>query len=199
MESQDQRGTLRCCAPRRFPIKVTKPDAPEATWKGLPWKVIAIRAVQGHNKEVMENARMSNLVKQVFTLDPAFQGHGLDTVKIPRTNLRPDLVPELMKELPGVIYHSCDQVAMEKIVEHGLIPGGWPTRTGHAHNYFIASHPWDVGSKKLAGTRAGTQFFLAFDAELVVQSGCRLFSGPTKPFSIQTGSATGASSVHMTP
>ena len=66
---------------------------------------------------------------------------------------------------------------MEKIVEHGLIPGGWPQRTGRAHNFFIASHPWDdsVGGKKLAGTRAGKQYYVAFDTELIVQSGCRLF------------------------
>ena len=82
-----------------------------------------------------------------------------------------------MASLPRVIYHSCDRLAMEKIVEHGLIPGGWPQRTGRAHNFFIASHPWDnsVGGKKLAGTRAGKQYYIAFDTELVVQSGCRLF------------------------
>ena len=64
-----------------------------------------------------------------------------------------------MASLPRVIYHSRDRLAMEKIVEHGLIPGGWPQRTGRAHNFFIASHPWDdsVGGKKLAGTRAGKQ------------------------------------------
>lgn len=61
---------------------------------------------------------------------------------------------------------------MEKNVEHGLIPGGWPNRTGRAHNYFIASHPWDVGG---AGTRTEKQFYLAVDVELAVQSGCRLF------------------------
>jgi len=50
-------------------------------------------------------------------------------------------------------------------------------RTGRAHNFFIASHPWDdaVGGKKLAGTRAGKQYYLAFDTELVIQSGCKLF------------------------
>ena len=162
---------------RRFQIKVSQPDLPEATWKGLPWKVVAIRAVQGHNRAVTEKAKISSLVKQVFTLDPLFTKEDLDTPKLPRTNLRPDLVPELMANLPRVIYHSCDRLAMEKIVEHGLIPGGWPQRTGRAHNFFIASHPWDdsVGGKKLAGTRAGKQYYLAFDTELVVQSGCRLF------------------------
>ena len=162
---------------RRFQVKVAQPDLPDATWKGLPWKVIAIRAVQGHNRAVVENAKISSLVKQVFTLDPIFVKEDLDTGKLPRTNLRPDLVPELLAALPRVIYHSCDRLAMEKIVEHGLIPGGWPQRTGRANNFFIASHPWDdsVGGKKLAGTRAGKQYYIAFDTELIVQSGCRLF------------------------
>ena len=162
---------------RRFQVKVAQPDLPDATWKGLPWKVIAIRAVQGHNRAVVENAKISSLVKQVFTLDPTFVKEDLDSGKLPRTNLRPDLVPELLAALPRVIYHSCDRLAMEKIVEHGLIPGGWPQRTGRAHNFFIASHPWDdsVGGKKLAGTRAGKQYYIAFDTELIVQSGCRLF------------------------
>ena len=148
---------------RRFQIKVAQPDMPEATWKGLPWKVVAIRAVQGHNRAVTERAKISSLVKQVLTLDPLFKKEDLDTPKLPRTNLRPDLVPDLMADLPRVIY--------------GLIPGGWPQRTGRAHNFVIASHPWDdsVGGKKLAGTRAGKQYYLAFDTELIVQSGCRLF------------------------
>ena len=138
---------------RRFQVKVAQPDLPDATWKGLPWKVVAIRAVQGHNRAVVENAKISSLVKQVFTLDPTFTKEDLDTPKLPRTNLRPDLVPEMLAALPRVIYHSCDRLAMDKIVEHGLIPGGWPQRTGRAHNFFIASHPWDdsVGGKKLAG------------------------------------------------
>ena len=77
---------------RRFQVKVAQPDLPEATWKGLPWKVDAIRAVQGHNRAVVENAKISSLVKQVFTLDPLFTKEDLDSAKLPRTNLRPDLV-----------------------------------------------------------------------------------------------------------
>ena len=70
---------------RRFQVKVAQPDLPDATWKGLPWKVIAIRAVQGHSRAVVENAKISSLVKQVFTLDPLFTKEDLDTVKLPRT------------------------------------------------------------------------------------------------------------------
>ena len=94
---------------RRFQVKVAQPDLPDATWKGLPWKVVAIRAVQGHNRAVVENAKISSLVKEVFTLDPTFTKADLDTPKLPRTNLRPDLVPEMLAALPRVIYHSCDR------------------------------------------------------------------------------------------
>ena len=95
---------------RRFQVKVAQPDLPDATWKGLPWKVVAIRAVQGHNRAVVENAKISSLVKQVFTLDPLFKKEDLDGVKkLPRTNLRTDLMPEMMQQLPRVIYHElCD-------------------------------------------------------------------------------------------
>ena len=48
-------------------------------------------------------------------------------------------------------------------------------KTGQAHNHFISGHPWSIGNKKLAGTRAGKQYYIAFDTELVVQSGNRLF------------------------
>ena len=101
---------------RRFQVKVTKPDLPDATWKGLPWKVIAIRAVQGHNKSVMEHAKLSGIVKQVFTLDPTFGIGDLDRFKLPKTNVRVDLVPELMAELPRIIYHSCNLFGLDKIL-----------------------------------------------------------------------------------
>ena len=174
-------------------MKVTKPDAPDATWKGLPWKVIAIRAVQGHNKTVLENAKLSSIVKQVFTLDPTFGVKDLDGFKLPKANVRVDLVPELMAQLRRVIYHSCDLLVLEKILEHGLIPGGWPNKTGRAHNHFISGHPWSVGGKKLAGTRAGKQYYVAFDTELVGQSGNCLFR------KVRTGSPTRRSYACMTP
>ena len=82
---------------RRFQVKVAQPDLPGATWKGLPWKVVAIRAVLGHNRAVVENAKISSLVKKVFTLEPLLKKEDLDGAKLPRTNLRPDLVPEMMQ------------------------------------------------------------------------------------------------------
>ena len=106
---------------------------------------------------------------------PAFAVADLNGFKLPKTNVRVNLVPEWMSQLPRLIYHSSDLLVMEKILEHGLIPGGWPNKTGRAHNHFISAHPWSVGGKKLAGTRAGKQHYIAFDTELVVQSGNRLF------------------------
>ena len=185
---------------RRFQVKVAQPDLPDATWKGLPWKVVAIRAVQGHNRAVVENAKISSLVKQVFTLDPTFTKEDLDTPKLPRTNLRPDLVPEMMAALPRVIYHSCDRLAMEKIVEHGLVPGGWPQRTGRAHNFFIASHPWDdtVGGRswREREPESNTTLPLTPSSSFKVAVDC---FAPTKRSSVPTGCPMKISYAHMIP
>ena len=35
--------------------------------------------------------------------------------------------------------------------------------------------PWDANSRKLAGTRAGKPMYIAFDVELMMQLGCRIF------------------------
>ena len=77
---------------------------------------------------------------------------------------------------PGDLdYHSCDRRTAGLIVNMGMIPGGWPTSSGRAHNYFIHTHSWDAAMKKLAGTRAGKQFYVAFDTELMMQSGGSAF------------------------
>ena len=87
---------------RRFQVKVAQPDLPDATWKGLPWKGVAIRAVQGHNRAVVENVKISSLVKTGVYFGPLFKKEDLDGAKLPRTNLRPDLVPEMMQQLPNL-------------------------------------------------------------------------------------------------
>ena len=40
--------------------------------------------------------------------------------------------------------------------------------------FFITTHPWDVGAKKVAGTQAGKQFYSCVDTERAAQSGNRL-------------------------
>ena len=84
---------------------------------------------------------------------------------------------EYLSSLPRVLYHSCDRAAMEGIIgTSGLIPGGFPKKTGRAHNYFTTCPPWKAQMRKLAGTRAGQPIYLAFDTELVMQHGCRVFA-----------------------
>eukprot|EP00435_Cladocopium_sp_Y103_P023367 s819_g5.t1 len=77
----------------------------------------------------------------------------------------------MIKEL----YSLDPEYTVNQVSENGLIPGGWPKPSGRAHNYFIATHPWDANMRKLAGTRAGKPYYVAFDVELMVQTGVRLF------------------------
>ena len=55
------------------------------------------------------------------------------------------------------------------------MPGGFPEKTGRAHNYFTVIPPWKAQMRKLAGTRAGQPLYLAFDTEMLVQMGIRVF------------------------
>ena len=82
----------------------------------------------------------------------------------------------MWNEFPRVIYHTCDQSAFLSILENGLIPGGFPYKTGRAHNFFNSTPPWDAKMKKLQGTRAGRPIAIAFDTEMLMQSGVKLFS-----------------------
>jgi len=64
---------------------------------------------------------------------------------------------------------------VDNILQDGLIPGGWPKSSGRPHNYFITMPPWSANMRKLAGTRAGKPMYIAFDLELMMQHGCRVF------------------------
>ena len=90
----------------------------------------------------------------------------VDEGKLPRMNMVPD--QEYLSTLPRVLYHSCDRAAMESIIGTGLIPGGFPKKTGRAHNYFTTCPPWKAQRRKLAGTGAGQPIYLAFDTELAL-------------------------------
>ena len=61
----------------------------------------------------------------------------------------------IWSEFPRVIYHTCDQAAFPSIIKNGSVPGGFPYKTGRAHNFFNPTPPWDAKMKKLQGTRAG--------------------------------------------
>jgi hypothetical protein len=53
---------------------------------------------------------------------------------------------------------------------------GFPYKTGRAHNFFNSTPPWKVEMKKLQGTRAGRPIAIAFDMELLMQMGFKLFA-----------------------
>ena len=92
----------------------------------------------------------------------------------PRFNFNPKQ-SGMFEKFPRVVYHSCDLSHVDEIIKNGLIPGGWPKSSGRFHNYFITMPPWDANSRKLAGTRAGKPMYVAFDLELLMQQGCRIF------------------------
>ena len=159
----------------RFELKTRLPgNTVGATWKGLPYEPVGIKAVQGHNRWVTDRLGHANFIKRVYSLDPDYVPKMVDEGKLPRMNMVPDL--EYLSSLPRVLYHSCDRAAMEGIITSGLIPGGFPKKTGRAHNYFTTCPPWKAQMRKLAGTRAGQPIYLAFDTELVMQHGCRVFA-----------------------
>ena len=165
---------IRSSDTRRFQLQVCKPDNEKATWKGLPWQPTRVRAYQGHNAFVLKQGKFAPMIRDLYTLDPDFTKEKVDAGDIPRANFRPDLVPEF-DNFPRIIYHSCDKGVVSQIIQHGLIPGGWPRSSGRAHSYFIATHPWDANMKKLAGTRAGKPYYVAIDVEMAMQVGARLF------------------------
>ncbi len=71
---------IRSSDTRRFQLQVGRPEKPEATWKGLPWKPVACRTFQGHNRALMEKANIAPMVKELFTLDPDFTPRSLCTL-----------------------------------------------------------------------------------------------------------------------
>ena len=75
-----------------------------------------------------------------------------------------------------MLYHTCDLRSAESIFKFGLVPGGYPKSTGRAHVYFNPTPPWEAQMRKLAGTRAGRPVTIAFDTELMMQDGVRLFT-----------------------
>ena len=97
-------------------------------------------------------------------------------------------------EFPRVIYHTCDQAAFNSIIRHGLVPGGFPYKTGRAHNFFNSTPPWKAEMKKLQGTWAGRPIAIAFDTELLMQMGSSSLQR-MRQSSHQIGSPTWLSSI----
>ena len=176
LEDWEVLQVVRSSDSRRFQIQVAKPGGEKATWKGLPWIPVACRTFQGHNRALLKEAKISSLVKCLYTLDPDFTPERLDEIppSWPQFNFEPKNSP-MFEQFPRVLYHSCDLAHVDNILQDGLIPGGWPKSSGRPHNYFITMPPWSANMRKLAGTRAGKPMYIAFDLELMMQHGCRVF------------------------
>ena len=176
LEDWEVLQVVRSSDSRRFQIQVAKPGGEKATWKGLPWIPVACRTFQGHNRALLKEAKISSLVKCLYTLDPDFTPERLDEFppSWPQFNFEPKNSP-MFEQFPRVLYHSCDLAHVDNILQDGLIPGGWPKSSGRPHNYFITMPPWSANMRKLAGTRAGKPMYIAFDLELMMQHSCRVF------------------------
>ena len=116
------------------------------------------------------------MVRKLYTFDPNFDVQHIDNPEVhPCFSAMPEGSP-IWNEFPRVIYHTCDQAAFLSIIESGLVPGGFPHKTGRARNFFNSTPPWDAKMKKLQGTRAGRPIAIAFDTEMLMQTGTKLFA-----------------------
>ncbi|CAL1165493.1 unnamed protein product [Cladocopium goreaui] len=142
----------------------------------LRWTPVRIRAIQGHRAFLVEQGGMSSMIKTMFTFDENFDQTKIDDPTVhPAFSAMPEGSP-VWHKFPRVVYHTCDQAAFNSIIKHGLIPGGFPYKTGRAHNFFNSTPPWKAEMKKLQGTRAGRPIAIAFDMELMMQMGYKLFA-----------------------
>lgn len=143
----------------------------------------------------MKDAKISSLVKKLYTLDPEYTPERLDQVPSswPPFNFKPQDSP-MFEQFPRLLYHSCD---LANVGEIRLIPGGWPKSSGRPRNYFSTMPPWSANMRKLAGTRAGPMY-IAFDLELMMQHGCRMFQTDNAVLCLDWVPITSASSVCTT-
>ena len=155
---------------RRFRVM-----AENRIWGPLQWEPVRIRAIQGHCEAVVKQCSMKSLVKDLFSLDPDIDLENFENKRhIARVNVEPQY-SRCYREFPRVLYHTCDYGALKSIATYGLVPGGFPHKTGRSHCYFNPTPPWDADMKKFQGTRAGRPIALAFDTELLMQMGCKFF------------------------
>ena len=156
---------------RRFRVQVNGLSSGK-----LRWTPVRIRAIQGHRAFLVEQGGMSTMIKTMFTFDENFDETKVDDPSVhPAFSAMPEGSP-VWNKFPRVVYHTCDQAAFNSINKFGLIPGGFPYKTGRAHNFFNSTPPWKAEMKKLQGTRAGRPIAIAFDMELMMQMGYKLFA-----------------------
>ena len=156
---------------RRFRVQVNGMSSGK-----LKWTPVRIRAIQGHRAFLVEEGGMSSMIKTMFTFDENFDETKVDDPTAhPAFSAMPEGSP-VWHKFPRVVYHTCDQAAFNSIIKYGLIPGGFPYKTGRTHNFFNPTPPWKAEMKKLQGTRAGRPIAIAFDMELMMQMGYKLFA-----------------------
>lgn len=121
------------------------------------------------------------MTKKIYTFDGKFDIKKIDDPRVhPNFSAMPEGSP-VWDDFPRVIYHRIlrvtrDQAAFLSTIGNVLIPGGFPHKTGRAHNFFNSPPPWKAEMKKLQGTRAGRPIALAFDTEMLLQTGVKLFA-----------------------
>ena len=140
----------------------------------MPWEPTAVKAVQGHKDWVIERIGNRAICQEIYSLDDDFDIQKLDRGDRPRFNSDPE-TSHMFTTFPRIVYHSTHFRGCSDIIKNGLVVGGFPCKTGRGHNYFTVTPPWTANMRKLAGTRAGQPIYLAFDTELMIQEGVRLF------------------------
>ena len=161
----------------RYQVKVTRPGSEEMR-RNMPFKVLALRAVQGHSEKALEACSLTGLGARPVSLDPEYTIEDLDAGRRPRVNLRPDMTKKNAHGdmPPRILYHTVDESYLDNVLKYGLIPGGFPKKSGRIHTFFNTCAPWhEKAMRKLEGTRAGKRFVVAFDGEIIMQYGLRLF------------------------
>ena len=121
---------------RRFRVM-----AENRIWGPLQWEPVRIRAIQGHCEAVIKQCSMKSLVKDLYSLDPDIDLENFENKRhIARVNVEPQY-SKCFNEFPRVLYHTCDYGSLKSIATYGLVPGGFPQKTGRSHCYFNPTPP----------------------------------------------------------
>ena len=103
---------VRSNATGRYEVKVTRPSASEVR-DGIPFHIVAFRAVQGHNENVYQRFGAEALGAQALSLDTEYDIGKLDRGERPRFNPNPNMdwtmTAARWEALPRVLYHTVDE------------------------------------------------------------------------------------------
>ena len=154
----------------RFEVVVEVGRRGELTDLGLPYRVVKLRAIQGHEQNLIDAYSAEALAKTCFKMDPIYSTVHVSAGEHPRQPLVPHLCNQSLG--PKLVYHYTDRDNAEMVVKMGLFPGGM--RSGKAHVYTTASPPWIASDKKDPGARQNMPVCFALDMELMIYHGVRL-------------------------